>query len=213
VVGSRIDQGHHAFREWLAAGDNSAAPEARVLLLRKRRAEVERLESRNERDAGLLISRELVRSHVFAHLETLSLRLLRDVPTTLAARMPAARTTEERVRLVRDAISAELATTKDRTTRGLRACRAGDRPPDLPDHEDDASRQRATAEAAIRSRNTAEIAKAFDEATERIVQIVAADVTRGAPAADTTSTVRQILAAHLTKAARSATGDPAHVTE
>ncbi|MDQ2646932.1 MAG: hypothetical protein M3020_24220 [Myxococcota bacterium] len=115
-----------AFRDWIAA--------------RKLVAETERIESRNARDAGRLISRELVRLNVFGALRQLAMRLLQDLPTTLATRARSALPREESVPIIRDLISSELENTKRRAIKGLRSAEISGTvdPPEVHDETDPA---------------------------------------------------------------------------
>ncbi len=102
---------------------------------RKQIAETARLESRNDRDAGRLISAELVKHHVFDLLDGQNRRLLTNTPSTISVRaLSAARngsTLEDLRALIASAIGAELRVSRDRVRRAIRACKAGDNPPEV----------------------------------------------------------------------------------
>jgi hypothetical protein len=159
VVGKRVDVRHPTVVAWLvdadgdqAALEESEAPpddaptaptsggsggrdEMRTLLLRRRRAEAERIESRNARDAGRLISREFVQNNVFTYLNSLNIRLLQDVVTTLATRLgEGVPTVEERKIIVRHALEAAIGGSKREALRALDNCRTGDNPPPVEEH-------------------------------------------------------------------------------
>jgi hypothetical protein len=120
---------------------------------RKTLAEAMRIESRNRRDDGRLISRAGVEHFVFAYLKLLNTSLLRNAAVTIELRVSSmARsdtTSEERVALVRDLLSSDMNVTKQTIVRALRyKCRAGDTLPstDIEDQyanneEDDNSAQ------------------------------------------------------------------------
>lgn len=137
VRGSQLDPSDPAFETWLtepqrgpdasAVGAPAAAPtKAEMLELsrRKRAAEAEKLELANAQTRGALIARELVRTHVFGALEATNKRLLGDAAKAIASKVfnatRAKGTLEDAVRLVREEISKQLRTTKDRVTRVLR---------------------------------------------------------------------------------------------
>ncbi len=173
-VGSRIDADHAAYRFWLAAADRSptasltqagakpAAPtdiglEFRRATLAKRRAEVQALELKLARERGGLISRELVRSHVFGHLERLHQRLLNDLLVSAATRITATSTREERIAILRELVGTELGAAKEAVIRSLRAITAEapadaveERPPPhvSGEHEDTADPRRHGRNAA-----------------------------------------------------------------
>src|SRR5688572_7912179 len=96
-----------AFRDWITA--------------RKLVAETERVESRNDRDAGRLVSKELIRSGVFTFLNTLAKSLLNDMPKTIALRVRSQLPREESEKLISDLLGAQIAHAKERVLRGLRA--------------------------------------------------------------------------------------------
>lgn len=178
VVGSKVDLDHPATIAWLAGG-STALPEMRELILRKRAAEVERLESRNERDANLLISRGLVQQHVLGMLAQLHLRLLGSASTTLAARIGGAvragATNEELKELASTIIGAELRETKRRVTGALGdgTCTAGDKPREVREAVATPQSNAATTKpvvAAIRARLRA--------AAPQIVKLVFQEVAR-----------------------------------
>lgn len=100
---------------------------------RKQIAETARLESRNDRDAGRLISAELVGVHVFGMIDGQNRRLLNNAPRTIAVRaLSLARnggTLEELTTLASSAISTELRVTVAKARRAIGACKTGDNPP------------------------------------------------------------------------------------
>jgi hypothetical protein len=151
-----IDARHPAALEWLARGIDAATDGDRddvdpldhddenlehlVADLARWRAVKVRADARlaDRRDhvlAGRLISRELVRTNVFSHLDALHVRLLRDAPTTLAMHVRTAANNEEAIGLIRDQLSAHLARAKAQVIHGLRACRTSDNPPDVAPHQ------------------------------------------------------------------------------
>jgi hypothetical protein len=92
--------------------------------LRKRRAEVAALEIKVAERRNELISREMVERFVFGALRTLSARLLRDLPKTLAAQIPTVPTFEERKAAIAKANSEAIARTRAAVLRALRDGRA-----------------------------------------------------------------------------------------
>ncbi len=106
---------------------------------RKLNAETHRLESRNERDAGRLISREFVRQHVIGYLGGLHCRLLADAPRSAAAKITVASTLEDRKLIIAAEIGAHLRDAKHRAMAAVNACRTGDNPPAVqepaPEHD------------------------------------------------------------------------------
>lgn len=100
---------------------------------RRQIADTARVESRNDRDAGRLISSELVAHHVIGMLDGQNRRLLNNAPRTIAVRaMSAVRsggTLEQVTELVRSAISSELRITVASARKAIRACSTGDNPP------------------------------------------------------------------------------------
>lgn len=132
-----------------------------VFELRKMAANTARIESRNERDEGRLISRELVRVHVLGLLQQITTRLLSSAPTTIAIRTRSATTFEEARTVAREIIAAELAAAKQqRITAALSACRAGDNPPQVaanPEQSHDAIAANARALLVAKLRNEAPV--------------------------------------------------------
>ena len=104
------------------------------LRARKITAEVARLESRNRRDDGRIISRAGVEHFVFGFLERLSLNLLQNMPTALQPRLQAmvrnGQTREEQVAVMREYISTELKNAQRSIVGALKsgACQVGDNP-------------------------------------------------------------------------------------
>jgi hypothetical protein len=185
VRGKLLDRSSPAFREWLTAGEDATASEVRDLMLRKRRAEIERIESRNHRDAELLISRELVSRNVFSHLQQLHLRLLHDVPRTLATTLTAAvRTGEPREtieELIQATISTELAAAKAWIAKGLWNCAAGDRPPETTDRPSPAGDPNAGAALA---KFVARVRKRMRErAAPKVLAVTLQEIARAAAGA------------------------------
>lgn len=99
-----------AFTDWLDA--------------RKRISDIREKDLKNDERAGRLIPRELVRTHVFAHIEAANRRLLQDASTTIARRVYAAAkagtAVEEAEQLVREIITSHLRPVKATATRVLR---------------------------------------------------------------------------------------------
>jgi hypothetical protein len=79
---------------------------------------------RNEESEGRLISRELVKTHVFGAIEATNRRLLGDSPKTIARRVYALANSgvviEEGERTVREIISSHLGLVKTQVTKALR---------------------------------------------------------------------------------------------
>lgn len=117
----------------LTTRHGSAQGFADWLSTRKQIAETSRLESRNDRDAGRLISAELVNTHVLGMIDGQNRRLLSNPPRTIAIRaLSVARnggTLEDLIALGTAAISTELRVTVAQARRAIRACRTGDHPP------------------------------------------------------------------------------------
>lgn len=94
------------------------------LQARKITADTRRLELANAETAGRLISRELVKTHVFGAIDGTFRRLLGDVPKTIARRLLAAAASrapvEDVEREVRDIISRQLRDLKVTAARKLR---------------------------------------------------------------------------------------------
>lgn len=114
----------------------------RWLATKKLAAEIHRLNSRNQRDDGRLISRAGVETFVFGYLESLHLRLLRNFPDSLLPQLSSlihsGGTREEQLKVIRDCVTGELKTAKESILRVLHgdACRAGDRPPPTRDEKE-----------------------------------------------------------------------------
>jgi hypothetical protein len=102
-----------------AARDRRDRNELFEMALRKKRAETEALEIKLLERKGQLVERELVARAVFAYLTTLSARLLRDLPKTLASRVPALRTHEERQAEISKANGDAIAAAKKAAVRAL----------------------------------------------------------------------------------------------
>jgi hypothetical protein len=94
-------------------------------------ADLARVESRNARDEGRLISKELVREHVFGAFTKLFLRLVSDTPKSLALKLHGSLNVEQRERIIAETISSQLALAKSETVAAIRRCNAGDNPPAL----------------------------------------------------------------------------------
>src|SRR5689334_13315687 len=126
--GAYLDRTAPEFEPWLAAGQAAlAAPELRERSVRKKRAEIAALELKLRRDQGELIERALVKRYLFGYLEALSIRLLRDMPQTLASqvssRTRANATNEEITTFIREVLSRELTETKRRIIGSMRGDR------------------------------------------------------------------------------------------
>ena len=78
----------------------------------------------NEESQGRLVSRELVRVHIFGALNAMARRLLQDSPKTIARRLAAhfnaKGTVEEAERIVRENIGSQIEPVKAKTSRALR---------------------------------------------------------------------------------------------
>lgn len=132
-VGTGVDVGHLVVRDWLLSSPRgpssqkskaSHTPAVRAeleeLTLRRRRAEVQRLEHKNELLRGRLIEREFVRQHVLGVFGALWQRLLREMPGTLVSRALAPKLSrEERVRVVHDLLGAALRAAKAQATHAI----------------------------------------------------------------------------------------------
>jgi hypothetical protein len=152
-VGHEVDAAHPAVKKWLAAvpaeptPDRHREPDSTVptredfakLTFEKRQEETRRLRSRNDRDDGRLLSRQLVNQFVISAFDTLFRRFLEVSPRTLSAQIPAsirAGASREQIQAqIRDEHSSHLRATKQRVSRMLRgdALVAGDDPPAIPD--------------------------------------------------------------------------------
>jgi hypothetical protein len=123
-VGRRIDANHENVRQWLSEPDDAPTKSYAALLLEKRAAEVQRLTLQNRETEGRLISRELVKTHVFGAIDAANRRLLGNASKTIAHRVSAlARAgapVEEIERTVRDIIAQNLQFVKVTATRVLR---------------------------------------------------------------------------------------------
>jgi hypothetical protein len=99
-----------AFADWLAA--------------RKRISDIREKDLKNDERSGRLIPRELVRTHVFSHIEQSTRRLLQDAATTIARRVYAAAKAglpvEEAENTVREIIGSQLRPVKASAARVLR---------------------------------------------------------------------------------------------
>jgi len=99
-----------AFTDWLTA--------------RKRISDIREKDLKNDERAGRLIPRELVRTHVFSHIEAANRRLLQDAATTIARRIYAAakggKPVEEAEAIVREIMSSQLRPVKASAARALR---------------------------------------------------------------------------------------------
>jgi hypothetical protein len=129
VRGPRVDLTHDSVRIWLgqaaAIETSRTGSELHELLLRKRRAEVERLELANAEASGRLIPREPVKRHIFGVLDAAFRRLLIDAPKTAARRVYAlcrcGESIEVAERAITDINSSHLRHVKETAVRNLRA--------------------------------------------------------------------------------------------
>jgi hypothetical protein len=91
---------------------------------RKKIAETHRIELQNAQTEGDLISRDLVRTHVFGMIDAVQRRLLTDTVKTVASRVfqlvKAGETLEEAERVAHDLVSSTLAPLKTSAARTLR---------------------------------------------------------------------------------------------
>lgn len=96
----------------------------RWLDARKKLADIKEKDLKNEETEGKLIERELVKTHVFAAIDSVFRRLLSDSPKKLARTIYAAaksgRPVEEAEKLIRDDISSQLTPLKLRAAQVLR---------------------------------------------------------------------------------------------
>jgi hypothetical protein len=124
VVGRHVDAAHETVRQWLAETDGTRTESYADLMLRKRRAEVQRLELGNNQTAGMLISRDLVKTHLFSAIEASNRRLLTDAPKTIVRRVYALARSgaaiEEAERVIREIVSSHLKFVSVTATRVLR---------------------------------------------------------------------------------------------
>lgn len=138
IRGKYLDKSSPEFAAWVAGGETS---ELRSLMMRKRRAEIERLEMRNLREQNALISRALVKTHVIGLIQELFLRLLRYAPPTIAMRVGAAArsgaTQEELTKLVYSIIQPELAGAQRRSVDAIRRCQVQGNLPPMEDDDDE----------------------------------------------------------------------------
>jgi hypothetical protein len=137
------------------------------IALRRHAAEVSRVEARTRREAGLLISRELVRQTVFGALEALSFRLLRDMVDNLSARLATAPTREQRALMIRTEVTSHLTRTKQDVIRGLRASVVtGDHQP--PPVQEVENQDEAHRRDALRKDLVQELGELLPDTIERI---------------------------------------------
>lgn len=136
LVGRRIDANHPSVRQWLAGPDLAPTQSYANLLLEKRQAEVRRLNLQNLETEGRLISRDLVRTHVFGAIDAGNRRLLGDASKTIARRVyglaRSGAPIEEAERTVRELISSQLRfvqTTAVRVLQGGESTKSGDTEP------------------------------------------------------------------------------------
>jgi predicted DNA-binding protein (UPF0251 family) len=90
-------------------------------------AKVEQIEERKLRrkaDSGTLVSKELVKQHVFSLVERTNIRLIQDLPVALAIEVhqqcKAGATVEEIQGTIMEAVSTEMEMTKKEVARGIR---------------------------------------------------------------------------------------------
>ena len=99
-----------AFKDWLEA--------------RQRISAIREKDLKNDERSGRLITRELVKTHVFSHIEAANRRLLQDAATTIARRLYAAAKggtpVEEAEQTVRDILESHLRPLKATAARVLR---------------------------------------------------------------------------------------------
>jgi hypothetical protein len=99
-----------AFKDWLEA--------------RQRISAIREKDLKNDERSGRLITRELVKTHVFSHIEAANRRLLQDAATTIARRLYAAAKggtpVEEAEQTVRDILGSHLRPLKATAARVLR---------------------------------------------------------------------------------------------
>jgi len=95
---------------------------------RKTVSEITKLEIANAEAMGRLISRELVRTHIFGAIDSQNRRLLSDLPRTIASRLyglaGSGAPLEEAEALVREHVSSQLKIAKETAVRILRAAPA-----------------------------------------------------------------------------------------
>ncbi|MEO7037294.1 MAG: hypothetical protein ABI335_26010 [Polyangiaceae bacterium] len=166
---------------------------------RKQIAETARLESRNDRDAGRLISAELVKMHVFDLLDSQNRRLLTNAPQSIAQRaLSAARRgapLEEVKAMITSAISTELRVSRDKVRRAIRACSAGDNPPEV----SPPSETKSTDEIRVFARDLT--ARLVSDAVPTIVKFLLKEIARTACGATwTPALASELMAAHATLA-------------
>lgn len=167
---------------------------------RKLIADTARTESRNERDDGRLIPRELVRTVLFGYLEQLHKRLLGEAAPTVARRVRGAGlTSEQSVALVRDTLSAELNTARRHILGGLRTIRANDNPPAVvPTPAQSADGVGERARHALEQQLRAAL---ISEAAPTIVRLIKLGDAREESAEEAARRTANILSAHVAQAA------------
>lgn len=235
VLGGDIDLAHPAVAAWAlrrhvdparlespapraeaAPEDGAATPslagEYDELTLRKRRAEVEKLELRNARDQGKVVATEHVRVLVYGYLEALHLRLLRDGATTLAESLlsaaKAGATREALVAQIQSRIGQDLARAKRSAFSGLtaavRATKKGELPDDIAEAGDNAE-----ARVNIARRSALQAARVeLRGAAPRVAKAALHFVLRGAvDEGELESVVATMLEAAVDQAGRPTHGD------
>jgi len=115
----------------------------------KLKSEAKLAARRDEVHAGRLLSRDLVRRHVFGALEQLHVRLLRDSAITLARRARSAASTEDATTAVQDLISSQLTAARSQVVSALRNSRTGDNPPAVEAIEQPEERERVQVHARV----------------------------------------------------------------
>lgn len=126
--GKLVNPEHPAFRQWM--GEEARGPtvavrdlELSALNRQKRAAEVEKLELANAETRGALISRQLVKTHVYALIDGLFIRLLRDAAPSMARRVhdlaSSGASVDECIQMARETISKNLKQVKDSACRTL----------------------------------------------------------------------------------------------
>lgn len=109
---------------------------------RKVLAEAMRIESRNARDDGRIISRAGVESYVLGFVQRLRANLFHNVPTTMyprvASMVSSGISREEIIKYMRDTLDDEFRLTARSIANALRngSCKAGDNPPPTKDEKE-----------------------------------------------------------------------------
>ncbi len=188
---------------------------ADFLEVRKSIADTHRVESRNARDDGRLVSCELVKQLVIGLIKNQNLRLVENAPRKARARVDASARrgapAEEIEALIRAAINAELTVSTRQISAALVRCKAGDNPPEVSEDPAAGRRYADTRLARDIERRLREVA------AKEVLEVVRKGIARAVSAAeslrfdaawgslpqiaiDVESHVSTVLALHVTRA-------------